>query len=137
VGTPPAGPGGHHRLRRFQHAQDDSARPRRGGAHLDAAVRAAGDPGRLQGISYEFSNPGPLLEEARIAAAKDAHAKAKTLAAGASVRLGKVLSVTEVAASGDRPQPRMREMAMMASTPVEPGRASLSVAVTIRYAIKG
>ena len=109
----------------------------RAGEVIDAAVGAAGDAGRVQGIAYGFSNPAPLLEQARLAAAKDARAKARTLAEGAGVRLGKVLSVTEGAPAGDRPQPRFKEMALAAaSTPVEPGSSSLSVAVTIRFGIR-
>lgn len=106
------------------------------GAVVDAALEAAGDAGRLQGIQYSFANPEPLYAEARVKAGEDARRKAEALARGAGVKLGAVVSIVESVPAG-RPEPRFREMAMMAAgTPVEPGQSAVSAAVTIQYAIK-
>ena len=110
----------------------------RAGATIDAAISAAGEAGRLNGIQFAFSAPELLASEARIKAIASALSSAKTFAAAAGVKLGKVLAIAEE--SRGNPQPRMMAMRMEAlsakDTPLEAGEASVAVSVVVRYAIK-
>jgi uncharacterized protein YggE len=47
----------------------------RAGETIDAALAAAGDDARLSGLRFEFSEPAPLLTQARIRACLDAREK--------------------------------------------------------------
>jgi uncharacterized protein YggE len=108
------------------------------GAVIDAAVAAAGDAGRLNGISFAFSNPDALAAEARRRAVAAALVNARTLAGAAGVKVGNVLTVDEAGAGS--PQPRMYAMRMEAmnakDTPIEAGESSVTASVVVRYAIK-
>ena len=108
------------------------------GTVIDAAVAAAGDAGRLNGITFAFSKPDELAAEARRRAVAAALANARTLAAAAGVKVGDVLAIDET--GGGSPQPRMYAMRMEAmnakDTPIEAGESSVTASVVVRYAIK-
>jgi uncharacterized protein len=102
------------------------------GAILDAAVRAGGN--QVNGISFGFSNPDELLDQAREAAMATAQAKAARLAELAGVRLGTVVTISE---TGAVPPPIMVRAAegMMAdaAVPIETGESAVTVTVQVTY----
>jgi len=106
------------------------------GETLDALVRSGAN--QLNGISFSISDPKPLEQEARRAAVQDAIAKAQTLAEAAGVTLGQILSIQEGGGGYQPPGPIfMRAEALSAApVPVAPGESTLSVSVSLTYAIQ-
>lgn len=106
------------------------------GAVIDEAVQSGANS--LGGISFAFSDPKPLMDEARKKAVADARAKATLLTDAAGVRLGKLVTIQEGYAAA--PQPKMysarMEMAADASVPMEAGESSVNVSVTLVYEIE-
>ncbi|HNT74209.1 MAG TPA: SIMPL domain-containing protein [Anaerolineae bacterium] len=78
------------------------------GELLGAVLEAGAN--NVNGITFGVDDPTELQNEARVAAVKNARAKAEALAAGLGVRLGKVRLVSEYT-SGSAPIP-MYDMAM-------------------------
>lgn len=108
------------------------------GAVMDQAVTL----GVNEGGNILFSNddPSAAIEQARSAAVKDAMARAKTLAAAAGVKLGRVLEISEQSYM-PAPAPMMRAEMMMAApaadaVPVAAGESSYQVTVSLTYAIE-
>jgi uncharacterized protein YggE len=106
------------------------------GEVLDTSVTL----GVNEGGSIQFTNddPSAAITQARVAATKDALAKAKTLADAAGVTLGKVLEISEHS-YGSHPMPMAKmEMAMAADAapvPIAAGESSYSVTVNVSVAI--
>jgi uncharacterized protein YggE len=106
------------------------------GATLDALVRSGAN--QLNGISFSISDPKPLEEEARRAAVQDAIAKAQTLADAAGVTLGPIISIQEGGGANRPPMPMMamRAESFDSSVPVARGESTISISVSITYAIQ-
>ena len=91
-------------------------------------------------IQFANDNPKPAIIAAREAAVKAAIEKANTLANAASVKLGKILSISENSRGG-RPIPMMKarfvaeSMSDSDSVPVAVGENSYSVTVNIEWEI--
>ncbi|MEO1043134.1 MAG: SIMPL domain-containing protein [Pseudomonadota bacterium] len=107
------------------------------GAAIDTAVRAGAN--ELQSFRMGFDDPKSMQDEARIAAVKNAKAKAEAMAEAAGARLGPVLTIN--ASSSSSPQPvMMRAMAMeadMASpAPIEAGEQQVQVRVTAVFELQ-
>jgi uncharacterized protein YggE len=105
------------------------------GATIDAALTAAGDTGRLQGIQFGFADREPLLTEARKQAMDNARSRAEAFAEGAGVKVGDILSITETSTTTPLFSERLAAADFAASTPIEPGESASTVTVTVRYAI--
>ena len=107
------------------------------GKVIDDALAAAGDAARLNSLQLGFSKQDDLLETARKNAVADARKRAETFAAAAGVRVGAVLAITETAASGPIPLglPAARSTADTA-TPIEPGESTVTVTVSVRFAVE-
>jgi hypothetical protein len=105
------------------------------GPALDALVRSGAN--QLGGVSFAIADPKPLAERARAAAVTDAAAKARTLAGAAGVVLGPLLSIQEGTSFRPGPVFALRaEAAAAAPPPVAIGEASVTVNVTMTYAIQ-
>jgi uncharacterized protein YggE len=91
------------------------------------AVAAVGEEARINGVSFEVSETGPLVEQARAAAYRDALAKARHFAALTGRRVGRVVRLEE---EGDVPTPRF---AMADSAFLSPGHGSVTAAVRVVY----
>ena len=104
------------------------------GGALDALVRSGAN--QLGGVSFAIANPKPLAERARTQAVADAAAKARTLAAAAGVTLGPLLSLQE--GGGLRPVPvfAAARAEFAPAPPVAIGEESVTVNVTMTYAIQ-
>lgn len=106
------------------------------GAIIDQAVTL----GVNQGGDIRFTNddPAKTIAVARTEAVQDAIRKARTLAAAAGVKLGRILEISEAAST---PEPRPLMSARMAkeaadAVPVEAGENSYSVNVNVTFAIE-
>lgn len=102
------------------------------GTTLDALVRSGAN--HLGGIMFSIADPKPLAAQARREAVADAAAKAKTLADAAGVSLGPVLEIQE--SGGGAPRPIAFAAVRAESVPVAPGQTTVSVNVTLTYAIE-
>lgn len=105
------------------------------GALLDAVVR--GGANQLNGLSFTLAEPEATMRAARLAAVRDARARAEVLAEGLGVNLGPVLYVSENTARVG-PQPEYRAAAAPAadgSVPVAAGEIDLAVSVAVEFAI--
>ncbi|HEV7167028.1 MAG TPA: SIMPL domain-containing protein [Micrococcaceae bacterium] len=100
---------------------------------IAAAVEAGGDDVRLNGLQPSMSDPGPVLEQARANAWKDARTKAEHYAALAGHSLGPVHSVREGDASDlePGPMPAMMRVSSGSPLPLEAGESTVDAAVTI------
>jgi uncharacterized protein YggE len=108
----------------------------RAGSAIDDAVAAAGDAGRLDGVSFSTSDTSPLMAAARQQAVAAARTDAVQLAAAAGETLGGLRSLTDQTEQA-APYPESTAGASTATTvpapapvPVQPGTQQLSVVVT-------
>jgi len=101
---------------------------------IDTLVGAGAND--IGNISFEVSQASKLLDDAREKAVADARRKAEIYAKAAGVTLGAPLSITE----GGVPAPVFRaKMAVpmaAAPTPIAQGEETLSVSVSVTWAIK-
>jgi len=110
------------------------------GPLLDSIASAGGDETRVNGLSFGVADETSLLARAREAAWNDAKAKAEQLAALSGHTLGKATTITETIQGPGVPLPRMiaADMAMSerASTPIQPGTSSVSVALQVEFGFR-
>jgi uncharacterized protein len=101
---------------------------------IDTLVSAGAND--IGNVSFEVSQASKLLDDAREKAVADARRKAEIYAKAAGVTLGAPLSIAE----GGAPQPmfRAKMAAPMAAapTPIAQGEETLSVSVSVTWAIK-
>lgn len=106
------------------------------GAVIDQAVQSGANS--LGGVSFAFSEPKPLQEEARRDAVADAKAKAELLTDAAGVRLGRLITIQDGYVSS--PQPKMyaarMEMAADNAVPMEAGESEIRATVTLVYELQ-
>jgi uncharacterized protein YggE len=102
---------------------------------IDTLVGAGAND--IGNVNFEVSQASKLLDDAREKAVADARRKAEIYARAAGVTLGAPLSISEEGA----PQPVYRAkmvapVAAAAPTPIAQGEETLSVAVSVTWAIK-
>lgn len=110
------------------------------GEVIDAATAAGGNDAIVNGIRFDLESNGALITAAREAAWNDAKAKAEQLAALAEVRLGQAVSISETSTPTQPPIVYAEATAGAAfdtATPIQSGEASVSVVVTVQFAIDG
>lgn len=103
---------------------------------LDASVTLGVNDGG--NIRFTNDDPSKAIDEARIAAVKNAMAKAKTLAMAAGVKTGALLELSEHASTPSAAPIARAEMMMSRqadSVPVAAGENSYKVHVSLAYAI--
>lgn len=98
------------------------------GAVIDEVVAAGAN--QINSIRFDISEPGPLRDEAMVAAIADARRKAELMAEAAGVELVRILSVSAYA--GGQPQ---FEYARVASAPIVAGEQAISANATVIYEI--
>jgi hypothetical protein len=105
------------------------------GTLLSSLVGAGAN--RLNGVSFEIAEPGPLLDQARKAAVEDARKRADLYAAAAGVKVKRVLSIAESSAPMAPMPMAMRAMkAGSDAVPVAGGEQSVSASVSAIYEIE-
>src|SRR5690349_20928115 len=102
---------------------------------IDTLVGAGAND--IGNVNFEVSQASKLLDDAREKAVADARRKAEIYAKAAGVTLGAPLSISEEGA----PQPVFRgkmamPMAAAAPTPIAQGEETLSISVSVTWAIK-
>jgi uncharacterized protein YggE len=108
------------------------------GDMLAAAVEAGANT--ISGVSFRVEDPKALVEQARQEALQDAADRAKQMAEGLGVTLGKPIAVMET--GGGYPMPvgygggGGGGMAEMAAPSISPGAFSVSVSIQVVYEIR-
>jgi uncharacterized protein len=101
---------------------------------IDTLVSAGAND--IGGINFTVSNASKLLDEAREQALADARRKAEIYAMAAGVTLGAPLSISEEGSPGPTPFRARVAAGMAVSAPVAQGEETLSVTVSVSWAIK-
>jgi uncharacterized protein len=131
-------PNGRPRLTGYSASNQAEVRVRdlgRLGRTLDAIVKAGGNT--INGVNFGIDKPEGYINEARIAAIKDAMAKADLYARAAGYKVQRIVTISENAYMPSPPQ-MMARMAMAgvaesAPTPVSGGEVSLTVDVNVVF----
>ena len=112
------------------------AQPARAGQVAAAAVAAAGDAARVNGLELVVGDPAAVAAAARDAAWRDALARAEQYARLAGAALGPVLEIREA----PPPPPDARPMRLLAAEAppgpaTEPGETTVWAAVSVTWAL--
>jgi uncharacterized protein YggE len=132
----PAQPNGDRVIMGYDASNDVTVRVRdiaRIGDVLDKFVSTAG-ANNLRGLSFDFANPDPLLDEARKNAVADAKRKAALYAQAAGVKLGAVQSIGE--SGGYYPKAVMAMAERAAPVPIAAGESRVTANVSITFALE-
>lgn len=107
------------------------------GSQIQAAVTAGGNATTVEGVSLNLTDTGALLKRARIAAVRDARAKASQFASALGHPLRGVISVSDQSQVVPFPEFSALSGGVRAapSVPISPGRQQVSVQITVVYAI--
>jgi len=110
------------------------------GSALDAAASSVGNDVTLNGISFSISNTSALLATARADAMGNARTEADQLAAGAGLKLGPIVKITDE----ENAEPTYSYGALgfgaavnAADVPIERGTQPISVQVSVVYSLVG
>jgi uncharacterized protein YggE len=98
---------------------------------LALIVSTGGDATRITSVSYSIADDSQLIKDARARAFNDAKGRADQYAQLSGLRLGRVLSISEV--SGNAPVgggPPAPPRSAVAAVPLEPGQQTVSFSVT-------
>lgn len=132
--------GGASKLTGYRAAQSFSVKvrePHRTGRVIKAAVAAAGDAVRVNGVSFDLADARPLRAKAREAAHADAHSKAEHFAALTGRDLGRLVSLTEAESGNPRPLTvSPSAFTKQEGVPVAPGEIQDSVSVVAVYELQ-
>ena len=101
---------------------------------IDVLVGAGAND--IGGINFMVSQASTLLDEARAKAIADARRKAGIYAKAAGVTLGEPLSISEEGAAPPVFRSKMVAGGMAATAPVAHGEETLSISVSVSWAIK-
>ena len=105
------------------------------GAVLDEAVQVGANT--INNLSFTFSDPQPLHDEARNAAVAQAQAQAELMSSAAGVRLGPILTIQDGFVSSPKSFGMARmEAAFDQSVPIASGESVVTASVTIIYEIQ-
>jgi len=109
---------------------------------IDSAVKAGGNPVRVQGINFAIANPEPALAQAREKAYADARAKAEQYAKLVGVTLGLAMHISEGTGLPPIPVP-YAEMTVMRGamgtgnpTPIQVGEQEVSITVNVIFGVE-
>lgn len=110
---------------------------KRAGAALDAAVRVVGNGVQLDGVTFSIANDSALLAAARASAMHNAHTTASQVAAGGDATLGRIVRVIDQENSVPAPVYFNGASSVVAEprVPLQPGSQTVSVQVTVVYAL--
>lgn len=97
---------------------------------LDLTVTAGAN--RIDGLTFDIANKEAALSEARVAAVKDARAKAELMASALGASVGRPVSITE-SYSSNQPVAMQTMNAASASVPIASGQVGLEAQVSIVF----
>ncbi len=108
------------------------------GQALDAAVHAVGNGVQLYGVSFSLSNQSRALAAARAQAVSNAHTAASQIVRAGSTSLGRIVKITDQENASSPPIIMGTSFAIdKAAVPLQAGTQSVSVLVTVVYALNG
>ena len=106
------------------------------GSIVDAIVAAGGDSVQINNVVPFLINGTGSTEQARAAAVADAKARANSYAKLLGVKLGKVISISEVSAPVYVfPSVSAEKASTMGSTQIDLGQQEISVTITVNWAL--
>jgi uncharacterized protein YggE len=111
---------------------------KKAGSAIDAAAHAVGNGIQLNGITFSISNESKLLAAARAKAMRNAHTEAAQVASGGGTSLGSIVKITDQENStptGVFYPVGAAFKAATSSVPIEAGSQSISVQVSVVYAL--
>ncbi|MFJ3669952.1 SIMPL domain-containing protein [Streptomyces sp. NPDC090106] len=126
-------------LKGYQAAQSFTVKVREvaaTGALLEAVVKATGNAGRVNSVTFDLEDRSPLQARARKAAHDDAHAKAAQYARLSGHRLGRLVSLAESDTGYFAPAPPVaadEPAGGGAGVPVAPGEIRATSTITAVY----
>jgi uncharacterized protein len=97
---------------------------------LALIVSTGGDATRISSVSYSIGDDSQLVKDARARAFNDAKGRADQYAQLSGLRLGRVLSISEVAGGGPVTGAPPAPQRGIAAVPLEPGQQTVSFSVT-------
>jgi uncharacterized protein YggE len=101
---------------------------------LALIVSTGGDATRINSVSYSINDDSQLVKDARTRAFNDAKDRADQYAQLSGLKLGKVITISEVADGGPIvPQPMGAPRAMATEVPLSPGQQTVSFSVTVAW----
>ena len=111
---------------------------KKAGGAIDAAAHAVGNGIQLNGITFSISNESKLLASARAKAMRNAHTEAAQVARGGATGIGSIVKITDQENSTPTnvfyPQ-GVAFKATSSSVPIEAGSQSITVQVSVVYAL--
>jgi uncharacterized protein YggE len=112
------------------------------GKVIDSVAVAGGDLTRINSIGFSIDDPAPYYKQAREKALSDAMNRARQIAGGMDVKLGKVTYVSEGSLSVPPPVYKSFDNAMaaapapMAPTPISAGELTVNLSLQVVFAIQ-
>jgi uncharacterized protein YggE len=100
------------------------------GRVLALIVSTGGGATRINAVNYTINDDSQLIKDARTRAFDDAKDRAQQFAELSGLKLGKVISISEVS-SGGGPTPTPAPRALAADVPVSPGQQTVGLSVTV------
>jgi uncharacterized protein YggE len=98
---------------------------------LATIVSNGGDATRINSVSYSIEDDSQMVRDARTRAFNDAKDRAQQYAQLSGLKLGDVISISEVPGGSAPPTPApMPRGAMASAVPLEPGQQTVSFSVT-------
>ncbi|HVB50668.1 MAG TPA: SIMPL domain-containing protein [Acidimicrobiales bacterium] len=112
---------------------------KKAGAALDAAAHAVGNGIQLSGVTFSISNQSKLLASARARAVKNAHTEAVQIAKGGGTTVESIVKIVDqenAASTGVvYSYGAFAASAPKSSVPIEAGKQSVNVTVTVIYSL--
>jgi uncharacterized protein YggE len=109
------------------------------GVALDAAAHAVGNGIQLSGVTFSISNQSKLLASARARAVKNAHTEAVQIAKGGGTTVESIVKITDQENSPSTgivyPYAEFATAAHGSAVPIESGKQSVNVTVTVIYSL--
>ena len=99
---------------------------------LALIVSTGGDATRINSVNYSINDDSQLVKDARARAFHDAKDRADQYAGLSGLKLGRVISISEVTGGGViPPQPTPMPRAMATEVPLSPGQQTVNFSVTV------
>jgi uncharacterized protein YggE len=106
----------------------------RAGGILDRLVSEGAN--QISGLQFDIEDRVPLLEQARVAAIGDAITKTALYADAARVKVGAILSISEMSGGGGFDRGQVMAMAESRSVPIAAGTLDVTAQITVVTAIE-